>query len=898
MTLKTRKILSAIGVIAFFLIISYAFVPQVLSGKIVNQSDISGYQGMAHEMETWNAAHPDDPTAWTDSMFGGMPTTTISAPRQGDWTQKIYDLLLTGRRPATYLFISLLGGFLLMLSLGIDPIVAAGGAIAITFCSYNLQIIQVGHNTKMQAIAFLPWALAAMVFTYRSVLGRKRKEENPASGEEKSGTTNRLGLRGWLRVLLGAVLFGFAISFQVKANHQQITYYLALMILIYVVADFIYLVCDRERRGLLGRWFCASLLLLVMGCAGIATNANKLIPIYKYTPYSMRGGSELADAAATSGSSNIKGLDIDYATAWSYGWEELPNLLIPNFNGGSSAGAVNPAKSETIALLKRAGQPNLKEVSKALPLYWGPQPFTAGPMYMGAITIFLFILGLMLIKGKDKWWIVAATVLAVLLALGSHFLWFTRLFYDHVPFYNKFRTVSMALVVLQITLPMLGFLALDRIVKGGIDAATFRKKGGIAAGISGGFCLLLLLIPTLAGSFTGNVDNGQQEILVDALMADRCHLLRADALRSLLLIAASFALLLWGFSIPKNASKTFEAQPDAGRARRTTAMVLVCTLVLLDLFLVGKRYLNSDDFVSPRQFKSQFDLRQVDQQILDDSDPSYRVLDLSVSPFNDSHPSYWHKNIGGYSPAKLQRYQELIENYLTDEINGIYSATQGVATVAELNEALPEMPVLSALNLKYIIIGGDIAPAVNSGAYGAAWLVGNTVPAATPSEELAGIGTIDLRTAAVIGADFEVPQRLSVSEGDFIQMTSYAPNELRYHYNVAEDCLAVFSEVFYPEGWHAWLADTPASNPAASASSSAKARAASEGIDVPVLRADWLLRAAVLPAGEHDLIMRFDPRTNRISASISRISSIILISLLLLLAAAAIAEFKRNGSKS
>ena len=882
MTIKTRKILSYIGAAVLFLIIAYSFVPQVLSGKIVNQSDISGYQGMAREMEMWNAINPSDPTAWTDSMFGGMPTTTISAPRQGDWTQKIYDLLLTGRRPATYLFISLLGGFLLMLSLGVNGIVAVGGAIAITFCSYNLQIIQVGHNTKMQAIAFLPWVLAALIFTYRTVLRCQKKR------------------RRWALTVLGAVLFGFALSFQVKANHQQITYYLALMILLYVIIEFVWLLCSRERRALLGRWLAASALLLVMGCAGIATNANKLVPIYKYTPYSMRGGSELVDASATEGSSNVKGLDIDYATAWSYGWQELPNLLIPNFNGGSSAGAVRPSKSETYALLKRAGQQNLKEISKSLPLYWGPQPFTAGPMYMGAITIFLFLLGLMLVEGREKWWIVAATILAVFLALGSHFLWFTRLFYDYVPFYNKFRTVSMALVVLQVTLPMLGFVALDKIVQGGVDLQTFRKKGIIAFCITGGFCLLMYIVPSLAGSFTGSVDAGQQEILVDALAADRCQLLRSDALRSLILILASTALIVWGLSVPKGAEKTWATQPDASRARRTTAAALVCVLVLLDLFTVGKRYLSDDDFVSPKAFKSQFDLRDVDKQILKDPNPSYRVLDLSVNPFNDSHPSYWHKNIGGYSPAKLQRYQELIERYLSGEINDIYNATKGVATISELNEKLPEMPVMSALNLKYIIIGDDIAPAVNSNAFGAAWFVADTAPAATPADELAGIGKIDLRTSAVIGADYAslVPDGLSVAEDDVIEMTKYSPNELRYHYRISEERLAVFSEVFYPEGWHAWIADTPESTPDFSASASVKAHAAAAGIDVPVLRADWILRAAVLPAGEHDLIMRFDPTTNRVSASISRVSSILLIMLLLLCVVAVALELKRDGSKS
>ena len=449
-----KKLLKNIGIglgaIVLFLVLSYGFVPQVLQGKFVNQSDISGYIGMSHEMSQWNAAHPDDPTYWTDSMFGGMPTTAISTQNGGDATQGIYNLLLTGKRPATYLFITLLGAFLLMLALGISWPLAIGGAIAVAFCSYNFQIIQVGHNTKMQAIAFFPWVLAALVYTYRSLESKSR----------------------WLaKVLLGAVLFGVALSMQIKANHQQITYYLAILVLLYALVEFIDILCKRKDR--IGRFFIASALLLVLGGAGIATNVNKLLPLAKYTPNTMRGGSELTQDGAVKGG----GLDLDYATAWSYGWDELPNLMIPNFNGGSSSQPVDPAKSETIKLLKRAGQSNLREIAKGLPLYWGPQPFTAGPMYMGAITVFLFILGLFLYKGKEKWWIVAGTVLAVLLALGSHFLAFTKFFYNVAPLYNKFRTVSMALTVLQFTLPMLGFLVLDRIFRQPEAKELFQKKG-------------------------------------------------------------------------------------------------------------------------------------------------------------------------------------------------------------------------------------------------------------------------------------------------------------------------------------------------------------------------------------------------------------------------------------
>lgn len=836
-----KKILAYAGVVLFFLVLAYSFVPQVLSGKIVNQSDISGYVGMSHEMNEWNRTHPQDQTSWTSSMFSGMPTTTISAPRQGDWTQTIYDLLLTGKRPATYLFISLLGAFLLMLSLGIDGMLAVGGAIAVSFCSYNFQIIQVGHNTKMQAIAFLPWVLAACIFTYKNALKDKKT------------------LKDWSKTVLGAVLFAFAVSFQVKANHQQITYYLALMLLILAASLFIRLVSDKERRDRLGRFFIASGLLLVFGTAGIATNANKLVPVYKYTEQSMRGGSELA-SASNSGSG---GLELDYATAWSYGWEELPNMMIPNFNGGSSSGSVNLDKSATYSLLKQAGTANAEEICRNLPLYWGPQPFTAGPMYMGAITVFLFILGLFFCEKKDKWWIIVCTLLAIFLGLGSHFMPFTKFFYDCVPFYNKFRTVSMALVVLQVTLPVLGFLALDRILKGSVPEPDFKKKGLAAYAVAGGFCLLFVLIPGLAGSFTGSVDSGQQDILVEAFRTDRIRLLRSDALRSLLLVSAAFLLLLWGY-----------------KGNRRLAMSLVCLLLLVDLFSVGKRYLNDDDFVTPRAFNTQFNKRPVDEMILADEDPSYRILDLTVSPFNDSHPSYWHKNVGGYSPAKLQRYQELIDRYLMPEINSFYKAAGTARTVEELNAVLPELKTLSALNMKYVILGGETYPATNSGACGNAWFVDAAVPVSSPDEALDRIGTADLRTEAVLEpVDTELAgTSFTPSDStDTIRMVHYAPNELRYKYNASGDRLAVFSEVYYPEGWHAWIEDT--------------------GEEVPVFRADWILRGAVLPSGGHELVMRFDPKSVSAGAAVSRVSSILIIIMLVLAAACAAVPDKRQKNQ-
>ena len=862
----TKKILIYAGIVLLFFVIAYSFVPQVLEGKIVNQSDIASWKGMANEAMTHNAAHPEDPTAWTNSMFGGMPTTATIDDFEGDWTQKIYKFLLTGRRPATYLFLALLGGFLLMLSMGINGILAVAGAIAVAFCSYNMQIIQVGHNTKMQAIAYFPWVLAAVIFTYKSALRQLDENSN---------------WKKWLpQTVLGATLFGLALSMQIKANHVQITYYLAIVIFTYAIALLVDLCINKEKRARLGRFFTASGLLLVIGLIGMATNANKLIPTYEYTEYTMRGGSELSSDSETH---NSKGLDLEYATAWSYGIEEMPNLLIPNFNGGSSSGALD-MDSETGKLLKRAGQPRLRETLKHMPLYWGPQPFTAGPMYLGAISIFLFVLGICLLKGREKWWIIVSSLIAIMLAWGNHFMWFTKLWFEYAPFYNKFRTVSMALTVLQVTVPLLGFYVLDRIAKEHYEKKEFMKAGYIAYGITAGFCLLCVLIPGIAGTYTGAADMGQPDILIEALIADRQSLMTSDALRSLIFITIAFALILWAFRTPK-VDAVGKNGSFVRKGRMSIMAVTMVALVWIDMASVGKRYLNKDHFVTKKDFSAQYEPRLVDEIILEDTSLDYRVLDLSVSTFNSSIPSYHHKTIGGYSPVKLQRYQDLIEKYITSEIRSIHKVTGESATVSEVSQNLPYLPITSMLNGKYIILGDDYPPVENAFAFGNCWFVDSAVEAMNPDEEIALLKNTDLHTTAVVGKDFEWAYEAIAKNSETatdlnstINLTHYAPNELRYSFSSPCERAAVFSEIYYPKGWKAWI------EPAGTYGEVCDGRykPTDQAKEINLFRADWMLRGAIIPEGDGQLIMRFEPDSYRIGSNISTVSSITLIVLLLL----------------
>ena len=822
-----KKALPYVLIVVGFVVIAYAYAPQVLQGKVVNQADISSWKGMSHEIVEWNEGHPDDPALWTGSMFGGMPATQISVPYKGDATTPLYDLLFWGQRPPSYLIISLLGGFLLFLAFGVNPWLSAVGAIAVTFCSYNMQIIQVGHNTKMVAIAFMPWVLAALVYAYRR------------------------------KALLGAVFFALALSFQIKANHPQITYYLAFIVFGYAIAELCgAVVAQRKMKAAtppfretpLGRWLMASVLVLVGGLLGIATNANKLLPTYEYAEYTMRGGSELThDEHNQTGD----GLKLDYATAWSYGINEVPNLLIPNFNGGASSGELSRG-SATYKALQSMGASNIESLRKGMPLYWGPQPFTAGPMYLGAVSLFLFVFGLCVIRGRYKWWIAGVSVLALLLAWGSHFMWFSELFFKYAPLYNKFRTVSMILVILQVTVPLMGILGLNAALFGKEPLPEKKIKNGLltALGVTGGISLLFALFPGLAGDFSSASDAavfGSNDQLIRALQDDRRSLLRADAFRSLIFIvlAAGVFFAAW--------KRKLKALP---------AVAVIGVLLLADLCGVDKRYLNKEHFVTVRNFDAQFNPRPVDNAIHQDSDISYRVLDLSVNTFNDAIVSYHHKTIGGYSPAKLQRYQDLIDFHIAPEMSRLASDINAViptaSTIADLEEGLQYYPVLAMLNTKYIVIDGNSYPLTYDYRLGNAWFVERSRTAPTADAEMAALGEIDPGREAVIfdaqAAEGTAAEYPGAAEGSIV-LKDYSPNRLSYDVSAAARGLAVFSEIYYPAGWKAYI----------------------DGEEVPVLRADYTLRALLIDEGDHEVEFVYDPGSFTLGKNISLASSLVII---------------------
>ncbi len=824
-----KKYWPYVVIIALFYVVAYLFTPQVLSNKVVNQSDIAAWRGMANEIIEYNEANPGkDPTLWTNSMFGGMPATAISVIYQGDYTDYFYKLIhkLSGTRPPSYLLISLVGAFLLFLAFGVNVWLSAIGAFAITFCSYNMQIIQVGHNSKMVAIAFMPWVLAAITYAYRK------------------------------NCILGSVLFAFALSFQIKANHPQITYYLAMIVVAFAIAE----LYTAVKKRCLPLFIKKSAMLLVAGLLGIAVNVNHLWPTYEYSKYTMRGGSELALEQGK----DQRGLDISYATSWSYSPEEMPNLMIPNFNGGASGGKLS-RDSETYRALTSEGYRGADQIIRQLPLYWGPQPFTAGPMYMGAISVFLFVLGLALLKGPLKWWVAGVSLLAVLLSWGSNLLFLTEFFFKNVPLYSKFRTVSMILVILQITIPLLAILVLDKISgkEREFVKKDFKKGITVALALTAGFCVLFALIPSLAGSFVSQADSRMPDILRQSLVADRIALLRADALRSLAFIVIAAGVVWFSFK---------------GKLKRELMYGAVALLIILDLWVVGKRYLNDTHFVRRTEFENQYSLRPVDIAIKEDKDPNYRVLDLFVNTFNDSHTSYHHKTIGGYSPAKLQIYQDIIDRHITSEIGALAQDLSDVNTIEQAQEALGFYPVLNMLNTRYIVIAPDNPPLVNTYAFGNSWFVTNVhmVESLTQEIEMLDVNRgLNLNNTAVVHSQFAdaitgiSADSLSAKEG--IELVSYEPNKLVYSYNSEVPRIAVFSEIYYPAGWKAKV----------------------NGVSSEIIRVNYVLRGLKVPPGNNIIEFEFKPDSFTKGELMSRIISGILLVLTIAAITGQLINYKR-----
>ena len=806
-TVNFRSFVPHLTALLLFIVIAFiCFVP-VIEGKELVAPDTDSWRSMAQETIQYNETH-DDVTLWTNSMFGGMPNYQISMKQPNNLLQYVeIALIKTFPRPVYNVVLYLICFYILLLAFGMKPWQALVGSIGFTFASYNFIIIAAGHNSKAITIAYMAPLIGAVHLAFRQ------------------------------KKILGGVLTAFFLSLAIRANHIQILYYTLIILIFFAVVEFIYSVKDKEIAS-----FLKSVgILLVAAIIAIGMNATSLLTTYEYSQYTMRGKS---NGLTIDTQSSQQGLSKDYITQWSYGIGETMTLLIPDFYGGASVGKLG-MKSKTAQHLKNLGVPNsqTKEIISQMPLYWGNQPGTSGPVYLGAIVIFLFVLSLFIVDRRTKWWLIPVIILTLMLSWGKNFMPLTDFFIDHVPLYNKFRTVSMTLVAAGFAVALLAFLAMKEIYEGNISKEKLIKPLLISVGITGGITLLFVLIPSLAGNFVSPQDTqfqGDFSFLRETLPQDRKAMLRSDAFRSLAFIVLG-GLILWTYL--------------KGYLKKNVSIALLGFFILLDMFPVAKRYLNDDNFTAKRP-KQLVQMTPADKMVLQDK-TQYRVLDATVNLFNDATPSYFHKNIGGYHAAKLRRYQELINMQLEGEIGKLFDAFGKATTPESILPTLDSLGVLNMLNLKYIIYNKEAPPLVNPYNNGNAWFVENIRVAADANEEMKLLGEIDTKRELVIDKSLasNLPATLTPDSASTIVLKSYKPNYLIYSVDAKSDQVAVFSEIFYDKGWKATI----------------------DGNEVPYTRVNYLLRGMSLKAGTYDLEFRFDPDSYRIGNTLALICSILLL---------------------
>lgn len=820
------KLIAHFSIICIFFCLSLAyFIPDVLEGKKVSQHDILQFKGMSKEVVDHRAKYGEEPL-WTNSMFGGMPAYLVSTQYKSNLLRQINRIFtLFNFRPVCFVFLYLVGAYIAFLLFGVNPWLSMAGAIAYAFSSYFFIIIQAGHVSKVFALGYMPPIIAGVYAAFRG------------------------------RALLGSIITGLFLGLQVLVNHVQITYYTLLIILILGIFELVNKVKTKEYKEFLKPF---AWLILFVGLA-VGSSFSNLYTTYEYGKYSIRGKSELSVNAEN----KTTGLDKDYATQWSYGIGETFSLLIPNINGGSTTGELK-AGSNTYDLIKsRYGNSEAKRFCADVPLYWGKQPSTAGPVYIGAVIVFLFVLGMFLVKGPVKWWLFIVTVFSIMLSWGHNFNALTNLMFDFFPGYNKFRSVSMTLIMAEFAMPLLAILALKEILTGEISRQEFMKAIKYSLiGLVG----IILAIMAISGSFdmTSQYDDqfrsqGMGEI-VDAIQKDRLNMLRSDAFRSLIFVALTAALVYFAF---------------LKKIKFSTLVMLLSLLILVDLWSVDKRYLNSKDFVSKKEDKNPFTPSTADMLILKDQDPNFKVLNMSLSPLQDASTSYFHKSLGGYHGAKMRRYQELFDHNIQGEMMSIFNTLQKRPVPEAVDSTMATLNAMNMLNTRYIIYNPDAPPLVNNHELGNAWFVKEFVTVPNADAEIAAIATFKPSEQAVVDERFSSLLKdfkpLSDSTAQ-ISLTEYRANYLKYSSKSQANQLAVFSEIFYDKGWEAFV----------------------DGKATPHFRANYLLRAMVVPSGSHVIEFRFHPKSYFIGEKISLVSSILLI---LTLAGMGYREWKKISVK-
>ncbi|MDD6379407.1 MAG: YfhO family protein [Prevotella sp.] len=815
----SKKCLPDILAIAFFVLISvaYFFVPMT-HGEVLGNGDNTAGKGLGRDLQEYTEK-TGETSRWTNSVFSGMPTYQIAPSYKSTsvltHVEQAYHLWLP--QYVWYLFAYLLGFYILLRAFDFRQSLAALGSVIWAFSSYFLIIIAAGHIWKVMALAYLPPMIAGIVLAYRG------------------------------KYLWGLVVTAIFTAFEINANHAQMTYYYLFIILFMVIAFLVNAI--REKK--MPQFVKASLVCVIAAVIGIAINASNLYHTWQYQKESMRGKSELVSKTDPKNQTN-SGLERDYITQWSYGIGETWTLLIPNAKGGASEPMINNA------IVQEKGDPQYEQVYQSLGQYWGEQPGTSGPVYVGAFVLFLFILGLFIVKGPMKWALLAATILSILLSWGKNLMGFTDFFLDYIPMYAKFRTVASILVIAEFTIPLLAMMTLKKIVDDPDSVAKHMKYLWISLACTAGIALVFWMMPGVFFDFISSAENqalsqipaDQLSPLKSNIISLREAIFRADCMRSIIVILIGVILLLL-FKAKKLQGKYFVG--------------CVIVLCLIDMWAVDKRYLNDGMFQLKDDVDQPIAKTQADNEILRDRGMDYRVLNMTTNTFNENNTSYYHKSIGGYHAAKLRRYNELIEHYIAPEMQNMnktlapQNLSEGSDKMLEVTDKNNNMPVLNMLNTKYLIVGpqGQQPIAVrNKSAMGNAWFVNKVDYVDNANEEMDGIGKIDLHHEAVADKKFEQFLGKSAQNDSTATATlvGYEPNNLTYDVNSKNGGVVVFSEIYYPE----WTATV-------------------DGQPTEVGRVNYVLRAVNVKPGKHKVVLDFHPKSVSVTETISYIASVILL---------------------
>ena len=789
-----KKILPYIIAVLAFMVISMIYFKPQYEGMALRQGDMIQYSGMNKDIRDHVEEYGEHPQ-WEGRMFGGMPAYLIDFPYEGRLVKDAAKPLWFLGEPASYLFLAMLGFFFMLLCFRVNPWLSMIGGIAYGLSTYFVIIIGAGHLTKMIALCYAPPMVGAVWLAYRR---------------------NR-----WL----GAVLAGIFAALEIGASHLQITYYSLFVLLALVINEAVW--AFKEKT--LPKFIKTSAALLLAGALAVGANLVQIYYVQEYSKDSMRGQSELTRPDG----GQDTGLDKAYATEWSYGKAETFNLFVPNLMGGSSSHGFSDDGPVAQSLTKYGA----RDLSEHLPGYWGDQRFTEGPVYIGAVVIFLFVFGMFILCGYKKWWVFAAAALSILLAWGHNLMWFTDIFFDFVPFYNKFRTVSMILVIAEWAMPLLAILALQKVWSGKVSQEKFMRSLKYALYITGGIALLFAVVGPSMFSFTNATDGqmGMPNDVIAAMQQERAQMLCSDSIRSLVFVLLS-AAIVWLFY--------------KGKIKKGIFAGAFAVLVLVDMVGVDTRFINHDSFL-PEQQAMVIQPTAANRQIMQDPELGFRVANFTVSPFQDATTSYFHRSIGGYHGAKMQRYQDLIEHHLSKT----------------------NWDVFDMLNTKYIITqddNGNPVPQINPNALGPAWFVGSIEYVPNADAEIAAltdfdpsqVAFVDERFRSVAGDALDMP----VDSTAFIALTDYKVNHLTYQYAASEPQLAVFSEIYYPKGWTAYV----------------------DGVEAPYFRADYILRAMHLPAGEHTVEFKFAAPNYSFLKTLTAASSGVLLAGLVLMVVLAV----------